>query len=198
MKVPRSLPVKSLPARIRLSLVSVVKLLYLKPAYFLLAATVSIVFYQFIFWFLNLGLLQYLLASPFLTIGDKLELLIGSYSGVFRLPISPLAITLFAVSVIQGITVAALVYTVRRERLMQRGLMKDFGCTGIAGALSVLGLGCAACGTSLVTPILTFFFTTSSAAVAEEIGLYSAVLALVVSLVTVYLAGLRLSSRLTM
>lgn len=198
MKVPRSLPVKSLPARIRLSLVSVVKLLYLKPAYFLLAATVSIVFYQFIFWFLNLGLLQYLLASPFLTIGDKLELLIGSYSGVFRLPISPLAITLFAVSVIQGITVAALVYTVRRERLMQRGLMKDFGGTGIAGALSVLGLGCAACGTSLVTPILTFFFTTSSAAVAEEIGLYSAVLALVVSLVTVYLAGLRLSSRLTM
>lgn len=198
MRVPRPLPVKSLPARIRLSLVSVVKLLYLKPAYFLLAATVSIVFYQFIFWFLNLGLLQYLLTSPFLTIGDKLELLIGSYSGVFRLPISPLAITLFAVSVIQGITVAALVYTVRRERLMQRGLMKDFGGTGIAGALSVLGLGCAACGTSLVTPILTFFFTTSSAAVAEEIGLYSAVLALVVSLVTVYLAGLRLSSRLTM
>lgn len=198
MKVPRPLRVKSLPTRIRLSLVSVVRLLYLNPAYFLLAATVSIVFYQFIFWFLNLGLLQYLLTSPFLTIGDKLELLIGSYSGVFRLPISPLAITLFAVSVIQGITVAALVYTVRRERSKQRGLMKDFGGTGVAGLLSVLGLGCAACGTSLVTPILTFFFATSSAAVAEEIGLYSAVLALVVSLVTVYLAGLKLSSKLTM
>lgn len=198
MKVPRPLPVKSLPARIRLSLVSVVKLLYLKPAYFLLAATVSIVFYQFIFWFLNLGLLQYLLTSPFLTIGDKLELLIGSYSGVFRLPISPLAITLFAVSVIQGITVAALVYTVRRERSKQRGLMKDFGGTGIAGALSVLGLGCAACGTSLVTPVLTFFFTTSAVAVAEEVGLYSAVLALIVSLITVYLAGFKLSSRLVL
>lgn len=81
---------------------------------------------------------------------------------------------------------------------MQRSILKDLGGTGIAGVLSVLGLGCAACGTSLVTPILTFLFATSSVAVAEEVGLYSAVLALVASLVTVYLAGLKLSLRLTM
>ncbi|MBP7837145.1 hypothetical protein KA021_00400 [Candidatus Saccharibacteria bacterium] len=196
MKIPRPLPLKSLHKRVWLSFSSLVKLLYFKPAYFFLAAGVSILFYEFIFWFLNLGLMQYLLTSPFLTVGDKIQMLIGSYSGIFTLPLSPLALTLFAVSVFQGVAVAALVYSIRKERAMQRGFLKEFGGTGIAGALSVLGLGCAACGTSLVTPILTFFFATSSVAVAEEVGLYSAVLALIVSLITVYLTGLKLAPRL--
>lgn len=196
MKFPRPLPLRFLHKRIRLSLTALVKLLYFKPAYFFLAAGVSIVFYELIFWFLNLGLLQYLLTSQFLTIGDKFNMLIGSYSGIFTVPLSPLALTLFAVSIFQGVAVAALAYSIGKERSMRQGILRDFGGTGIAGALSVLGLGCAACGTSLVTPILTFFFATSSVAVAEEVGLYSAVLALVVSLITVYLTGLKLSSRL--
>lgn len=123
-------------------------------------------------------------------------MLVGSYSGIFTWPLSPLALTLFAVSVFQGAAVAALVYSIRIERAMQQGFLKEFGGTGVAGAFSVLGLGCAACGTSLVTPILTFFFATSSVAVAEEVGSYSAILALIVSIITVYLAGFKLSSRL--
>lgn len=196
MKFTRPLPLKSLHTRIWLSFAALVKLLYFKPAYLFLAAGISIVFYEFIFWFLNLGLLQYLLSSPYLTVGDKLQMLIGSYSGIFMLPLSPLALTLFAVSLFQGVAVAALVYSIRKERAMRRGFLKDFGGTGIAGVLSVLGLGCAACGTSLVTPILTFLFATSSVAVAEEVGLYSAILALVVSIITVYLSGLRLTHKL--
>lgn len=196
MKLPRPLPLQSLHKRIWLSAVSLIKLLYFKPAYFLLAVGASIVFYEFIFWFLNLGLLQYLVTSQFLTIADKFNMLIGSYSGIFTMPLSLLALALFAVSIFQGVSVAALVYSIRKEQSLRRGILKDLGGTGIAGALSVLGLGCAACGTSLVTPILTFFFATSSVAVAEEVGLYSAVLALVVSLITVYLTGLKLSSRL--
>lgn len=196
MKLPRPLPVRSLHKRIWQSFTALVKLLYFKPSYFFMAAGVSIVFYELIFWFLNLGLLQYLLTSPFLTVADKFGMLIGSYYGIFSVPLSPLALTLFAVSVFQGVAVVALVYSIRKERSMRKSILKDFGGTGVAGVLSVLGLGCAACGTSLVTPILTFFFATSSVAVAEEVGLYSAVLALVVSLITVYLTGLKLSSRL--
>lgn len=196
MRLPRPLPIRSLHRRIWLSLSSLAKLLYFNPAYLLLALTTSVLFYEFIFWFLNLGLLQYLLTTPFLSIGDKLQMLIGSYSGVFTSPLSPLAITLFAVSIFQGVAIAALFYSIRKERAMQRGFLKSFGGTGIAGVLSVLGLGCAACGTSLVTPILTFFFATSSVALAEEVGFYSAILALVVSVITVYLSGLKLSTRL--
>lgn len=192
MRIPRVLPLQSLHKRIILSFVSLAKFLYFKPAYFLLAIGISIIFYEFIFWFLNLGLLHFLLTSPFLQITDKISILIGSYTDIFTIPLSPLALTLFAVSIFQGIAVAALIYSIRHERSMRRGIVKDFGSTGVAGVLSVLGLGCAACGTSLVTPLLTFFFATSAVAAAEAVGFYAAIFALIVSVITVYLVGLKL------
>ena len=189
-------PLKTLPKRIVTAFWALIRLLYFKPLYLLLAAVVSIVFYEIVFWFLNLGLFNYLLTTEFLTIGDKIGIIVGSYSGIFTLPLSSISFTLFLVSVLQGAAVAALVYSIRKERAMNRSIAKEFGGTGFAGVLSVLGLGCVPCGTSLVTPILTFFFASSSVAIAEEVGYYSAVLALIVSLITAYLAGYKLSSRL--
>ena len=173
------------------------KLLYFKPLYLLLALIISVVFYEIIFWFLNIGLFQYLLTTEFLTLSDKLDIIIGSYSGIFMTPISPMMIILFVVSLLQGATLAAIVYSIKYERALNRNLANEFGGVGAAGLLSVLGLGCSACGTSLVTPILTFFFATSSVAVAEQVGFYSAVLALVISLVAMILAGNKLADRLT-
>ena len=189
-------PLKTLPKRIVTAFWALIRLLYFKPLYLLLAAVVSIVFYEIVFWFLNLGLFNYLLTTEFLTIGDKIGIIVGSYSSIFTLPLSSISFTLFLVSVLQGAAVAALVYSIRKERAMNRSIAKEFGGTGFAGVLSVLGLGCMPCGTSLVTPILTFFFASSSVAIAEEVGYYSAVLALIVSLITAYLAGYKLSSRL--
>jgi hypothetical protein len=189
-------PLKTLPKRIVTAFWALIRLLYFKPLYLLLAAVVSIVFYEIVFWFLNLGLFNYLLTTEFLTIGDKIGIIVGSYSSIFTLPLSSISFTLFLVSVLQGAAVAALVYSIRKERAMNRSIAKEFGGTGFAGVLSVLGLGCVPCGTSLVTPILTFFFASSSVAIAEEVGYYSAVLALIVSLITAYLAGYKLSSRL--
>ena len=189
-------PLKTLPKRTVTAFWALIRLLYFKPLYLLLAAVVSIVFYEIVFWFLNLGLFNYLLTTEFLTIGDKIGIIVGSYSSIFTLPLSSISFTLFLVSVLQGAAVAALVYSIRKERAMNRSIAKEFGGTGFAGVLSVLGLGCVPCGTSLVTPILTFFFASSSVAIAEEVGYYSAVLALIVSLITAYLAGYKLSSRL--
>lgn len=189
-------PLQQLPQRIGMAAKAIVQLLYFKPQYLALAAIVSVVFYEVIFWFLNLGLMQHLLTSSSLTLSDKWHIIASSYGAVFMQPYSPLALMLFAVSVLQGVVVAALVYTIRCERQFSHDFIKDLGGTGLAGALAVVGLGCAACGTSLVTPILAFFFTTSSAALADEVGLYAAGLSLIVAIVTVYLAGHKLSQRL--
>lgn len=194
-KLPRP-PLKALPKRIVRAYGAVGKLIYFHPAYLFLTIAISVVFYEIIFWFLNLGLFQYLLTTPFLSFGDKFHMIIGSYTGIFTLPLAPLSVTLFIVSVLQGSAVAAIVYTIRKERAMNRNAIKELSGTGVAGALSVLGLGCVPCGTSLVTPILTFFFATSSVAVAEKVGLYSAIFALIVSLITAHLAGHKLSARL--
>lgn len=188
---------KYLPKRMAISLSALVRLLYFKPQYLLLAAISSFLFYELIFWFLNLGLAHYLFVSPYLSLSDKLGIVIGSYAGVFAYPLSGLAVTLFIVSTLQGISISAIVYTIRRERESNKGMVKNLGGTGIAALLSVLGLGCAACGSSLVTPILTFLFASSSVALAETVGFYSALLALVVAAVTTYLAGLKLTPKLS-
>lgn len=190
-------PLRLLPKRIWISFRSLVSLIYFRPAYLALAAVASIVFYEIIFWLLNIGLFHYLMTSPFLTLSDRLDIFIGSYTNVFSLPLAPLSTTLFVVSILQGITAAAIVYSIRRERQMGEGLLKGMSGTGLAGVLSAVGFGCVACGTSLITPILTFFFATSSAVVAEKVGLYSMIFALVASLVAAYFAGYRLSARLS-
>ena len=145
---------------------------------------------------MNLGLLNFLLTSSYITLGEKLSILIGSYTNVFDLPIAPLSFTLFIVSILQGVSAAAIIYSVRRERRMGKGVFKSMGGTGLTGLLAAFGFGCVACGTSLVTPVLTYFFATSSVALASQIGLYSMLLALVASLIGTYLAGYKLSARL--
>ena len=119
-------PLKTLPKRIVTAFWALIRLLYFKPLYLLLAAVVSIVFYEIVFWFLNLGLFNYLLTTEFLTIGDKIGIIVGSYSSIFTLPLSSISFTLFLVSVLQGAAVAALVYSIRKERAMNRSIAKEF------------------------------------------------------------------------
>lgn len=190
----RSLPLRTLPRRIGTSAKALVQLLYFKPAYLFLAFAVSVIFYEIVFWALNIGLLHHLLTTEFLSLSDKISVIISSYSDIFTLPLVPLSFTLFLVSILQGAAAAALVYSVRKTRSLNRDIAKEFGGIGTAGILSVLGLGCVPCGTSLVTPLLTFFFATSSATIAEQVGFYAALLALGISLVTAHLAGYKLSS----
>lgn len=192
----KPLPVRTLPKRIVKSIKALAHLLYFRPAYLFLTVAVSMIFYEIVFWSLNIGLLHYLLTTEYLSFLEKVSVVLTSYSSAFTLPLPPISFTLFLVSILQGMAVSSLVYITRRERATNRNIAKDLGGTGAVGALSILGLGCVPCGTSIVTPILTFFFATSSAAIAEEVGFYSAVLALVVSTVTVYLAGYKLSARL--
>lgn len=196
MKHFQRYPLKYVPQRAAISAKATAKLLYFKPQYLFLAAIMSVVFYEIIYWFLNLGLFRYLLTTEFLPLLAKVQLIISSYTSIFEQPYSPMAITLFVVSVLQGAAIAGIVYSIRRERSINKSAIKDLGGTGAAGVLSVLGLGCAACGTSLIAPILALFFAASSAALAEQIGFYSAVLALIVSVITIYISGYKLSAKL--
>lgn len=183
-----------LPRRIMRSVTAVAQLLYFKPQYLLLAVVVSVVFYEIIFWLANLGLAHYLLTTPFLTVMDKLELIVRSYTGIITPPLSSLATTLFVVSLLQGIAVAGIVYVVRTQKQKKDSIVKEMSGAGVAGILSAIGLGCAACGTSLLMPVIAFFFASSSAALADVVGFYSVILALVAAIITVHIIGLKVAA----
>ena len=61
----------------------------------------------------------------------------------------------------------------------------------MVGILALVGLGCPACGTSLVTPIVAMVASGSAVAVAESITRIALPVALVAGVAGLYYAGLQ-------
>lgn len=148
-----------------------------RPRYLLLALVLSVMFTELIYWLDNLPLLHYVLTVPTLSPAAKLQFMAGTYADLWQSTASPLAVSLLLLSVVQGCTLSLLVFTLRRQRAGGNAI-RAIGGSGLAGVLATLGLGCAACGTSLLTPILVFLFSTSSVALADQVGLGVAIVGL--------------------
>ena len=117
----------------------------------LLAITVAVMVFLFAVWLPNLGLIKTILFDGSVSIGVKVNLpiqLIGSISTNFTL-LS--ALYTIAIAILFGVYVAMLTYFLKRR-------IKEVGqggvATGFLGITSgVLGVGCAACGSFLLTSL---------------------------------------------
>jgi len=168
--------------------------LYDHPLYALLGLAISVVFFEIIFWSLNLSLAWFLFASPQLDLLDKLELIVGTYANIFQLPLAPLTTLIFIISLVQGTIITAIIYLMRLNIRANKSASKLFGNVGAAGVLSVIGLGCVPCGTSLLAPLLAIVAGTSAPALVEDIGAVAAVVALLISLYAMFMVGERLAN----
>lgn len=164
-----------------------------RPKYLVLAIIISVLFFEIIFWFNNFPLLQYILGVPTLSPLAKLQFLASTYTNLWQSTSSPLAVGLFILSILQGIVLSGLIFTMRRQTDRNTGV-KVLGGSSVASILATLGLGCASCGTSLITPVLLFLFSSSSVALAENVGLGVTALAIIASLYALYSVGLKAGS----
>lgn len=81
----------------------------------------------------------------------------------------------FLLTFFQATLIGLIVFVIRKRK--QNGLLRKRGGdsspienAGIATGLAILGSGCPTCGTTLITPILTSIFSSSSIAVAGAIS----------------------------
>ena len=117
----------------------------------LLAITVAVMVFLFAVWLPNLGLIKTILFDSSVSIGVKVNLpiqLIGSISTNFTL-LS--ALYTIIIAILFGVYVAMLTYFLKRR-------IKEVGQGGVATgflgiASGVLGVGCAACGSFLLTSL---------------------------------------------
>ena len=126
-----------------------------RPAYAFLALAVSLAVFAFATWLPNFRLLWSVWQSPDIPLSDKLELplnLIGSIATNFTLLSASYTII---IAILFGMNVALLTYFLRRRIDDARSLGVGTGFLGIASG--VLGMGCAACGSFLLTSILSLF-----------------------------------------
>ena len=125
--------------------------------YILLAATTGLAVFILATWLPNLGLVWQIAASASVPFADKVKILaaligsIGTNFTVFS------ALSTVAIAALFGANVAMMAYYFR----VRRQLVRQAGQAGAAASLGGLasglfGVGCAACGTFVLSPVLSF------------------------------------------
>jgi len=135
------------------------KRVFKEPWYLFLAVITSSIVFLFSVYFSNLGLIRKVVFSMHASFAEKLDLLTELLLGIYAAN-RPLAVfTIIGVSVLFGINLSMLVYMLKRNRQMGAVRQKGRGALSAIGGLfgGILGLGCAACGSLILTPILAFF-----------------------------------------
>ena len=128
----------------------VLQKVYRKPTYAILALSVSVVVFTFAVWLPNIRLIANIIISADVPFVSKIKLplsLLGSIATNFTL--LPASYTI-AIAFLAGINAALVIHLMRTQR--------EFVGGGIIGASGIftgaLGLGCAACGSLILTSII--------------------------------------------
>lgn len=166
-----------------------------KPLYIAYATAAAFLFALLIYLIINWGIYGTLLMSP-LGIVDKFTTigLMATQLGKDVLLTNNGAL-LAVVSILQGMSIALIIYTLRMNiqhstsAASRKSSTKALGGSGIAAAAAALGLGCIPCGTSIVLPIMTLFFSGSAYAAANIASIIVLVAALLVTLYSLYRLG---------
>jgi hypothetical protein len=118
----------------------------------LFASAVSFGFFVFAVWLPNLRLVAHTIARSNVAIGDKLSLLlnllgsIGTNFTVFS------AISTIAIAILFGVNVAMIAYFIKKRSAVLGGGSLFASAGGIGSG--IVGIGCAACGSFILSAIL--------------------------------------------
>ena len=128
-----------------------------RAAYVLLTLTITWVVFTSAVWLPNSRLIGVVLLSGTASVSEKFGFLMSLYGsiGTNFTPVS--ASYTILIAVLFGINFSLFVYYIRRVRSGARRL-KSTGAASLGGLVSgVFGIGCAACGTFILTSVLTLF-----------------------------------------
>ena len=174
---------------IKTAILGIVRMLGL-PKYFLITIVATVAFAVIIYFAINANFYGPLMMSR-LPIIDKITMLGSMIIDIFKQSFtSPNGALLMIVSILQGVSIAAVIFTAKNNRDNEKTVSRQVGLSGIASIAATIGLGCVPCGTSLILPIVTLFFSGAAAATAANIAsTIVLLLALLLSLFSLYKSG---------
>lgn len=134
---------------------STFKQIFFQIRYITIAVTISAMVFAFAVWLPNIRLIGQIIFNSSASVTDKVSFLFSLFGSIqtnFSLVSASYTI---AIAALFGINVALLVYYVRCRR---NALSRSGATLSISGLVSgVFGIGCAACGTFVLTPVLALF-----------------------------------------
>ena len=160
------------------------------PKYFLITIVATVAFAVIIYFAINANFYGPLMMSR-LPILDKITLLGSMIIDIFKQSFtSPNGALLMIVSILQGVSIAAVIFTAKNNRDNEKTVSRQVGLSGIASVAAAIGLGCVPCGTSIILPIVAIFFSGAAAANAANIAsTIVLILALLLSVLSLYKSG---------
>ena len=153
--------------------------------YALIALVTSAVVFAFAVWFPNISLIVEIMGHPGISFSQKLDLpisLLGSIATNFTLLSASYTI---AIALLFGVNLAMTIYFLRRKisEVRQSGVATGF----IGLASGVLGMGCAACGSLLLTSGLSLVGASGILAFLPLAGGEFGILGVILLLASIYL-----------
>jgi len=122
------------------------------PKYLVVTLVVTATVIAFAAWLPNLDLLTNVMSSSTMTLWQKTNLAM-SLLGSIQTNFTPLSrIVTFVTATLTGIQVSLLVYYIRQTAKVQQSM----GMSAVGVASSMLGVGCASCGSVVLTSFIGF------------------------------------------
>jgi len=130
-------------------------MVFARPIYALVAFVVGVTVFTVAVWLPNLLLIRTILMSSTATTIEKIQILISLYGGIATNFTMMSALYTVLIAVLFGVYSALFVYYIRTMRTKSNSAV-SVGALGISGVVSgFFGIGCAACGTFILTSLLT-------------------------------------------
>lgn len=128
---------------------------FANTSYIALASTLAIAAFLFAVWLPNFGLIGEVFSTSSAPLASKLKVAMSLLGGIGTNFSFLSAGYTIAIAVLFGVNIAMVVYFLKRARtrLARQDVAAGFG--GIASG--ALGIGCAACGSFILSGVLSFF-----------------------------------------
>lgn len=140
-------------------LVQALQKVFRSPAYVLFALALTLGVYAIAVWLPNSSLIAIVLSSPDIPVFQKLGIPLSLLGSIITNFTTLSALSTIAIATLFGVNIAMIVYFLRRKisEAKQTGIT-----TGLLGMVSgIVGIGCAACGSLLLTSALALFGASS-------------------------------------
>jgi hypothetical protein len=136
------------------------QIVFTKPKYIFLAVVITVVIFTLAIWLPNFSLIGIMLLSDFASVYEKLKFILSLYESIFTNFSTLSASYTIMIAVLFGIQSALLMFYIRKVRSGIRGV-SGTSAAGIGGLISgMFGIGCASCGTFILTSALSLFGAT--------------------------------------
>jgi len=135
----------------------VVHTVFVRPLYAYIALVVAWLVFSVAVWLPNTALILLIFSSSQTVFIDKIQFLLSLYGSIGTNFTVFSATYTILIAILFGMNVALFIYYVRKQQSFGSGARPVVG-TGIGGLVSgFLGIGCAACGTFILTSLLSVF-----------------------------------------